>query len=239
MTFALEQYADDHGGRYPAGESSPEASLSLLYREKQIDAYTLRGMIVPEKTTRDILEQGKLLGPESCGWHYTEGLTKADDEHLALLWVKAPLGHNGERTRDGGRQVVFVQGNIQWISGNKWDSFLAEQKSLLAQRSDRAEAGLPLVEAFIELPDGSRVETFEGPYTITHSSQGPDSSGHGTESGGGMSRSTLLWYSAPIENGAETRTLSFSNLVSAPVTVVFSNGIPDQTNVVFKMRRDH
>jgi len=37
-------------------------------------------------------------------------------------------------------------------------------------------------------------------------------------------------------SGYITRTLLFSNLESAPVTIVFTNGIPDKTNLVFKMR---
>jgi hypothetical protein len=46
---ALEQYAMENAGRYPTGESCPEASLSLLCRSNYLDAYTIRGMIVPEK----------------------------------------------------------------------------------------------------------------------------------------------------------------------------------------------
>ena len=130
MNLALRQYAEEHGGRYPAGESSPEASLSLLYKSDQIDPYTLRGMIVPEETTRRILESGRLLSAESCGWHYVPGLTQADDSQLALLWCKEALGHNGQRTKDGGRQVVFVDSDVRWVSGAKWASFLEEQKQL-------------------------------------------------------------------------------------------------------------
>ena len=33
-----------------------------------------------------------------------------------------------------------------------------------------------------------------------------------------------------------TRTLSFSNLVSDPVTLTFTDGVPNVTNFVFKMR---
>ena len=134
---ALEQFASENGGRYPTGESSPEASLSLLCRSNYLDAYTIRGMIVPEETTRRILDSGGLLGPDSCGWHYTDGLTRADDTRIALLYCKQPLGHNGDKTKDGGRQVVFVGGNIEWISGKTWSAFLEEQKKLLSQRTDR------------------------------------------------------------------------------------------------------
>jgi hypothetical protein len=103
MSFALEQYAEENGGTYPAGEASPEASLTLLYRSNYIDPDTLRGMTVPEQTVRRILQGGGLLGPESCGWQYVPGLTRADDLGLALLWCKSPLGHNGQRTKNGGR----------------------------------------------------------------------------------------------------------------------------------------
>ena len=91
MMFALEQYAEEHGGRYPAGESSPEASLSLLCRSNDVDAYTIRGMTVPESAVRPILQGGGLLGPDSCGWQYVEDLTRADDTRIALLYCKQAL----------------------------------------------------------------------------------------------------------------------------------------------------
>jgi hypothetical protein len=109
MVNAMEQYAEEHGGRYPAGESSPEASLSLLCRSNCLDPGTIRGMTVPERTVRRILEGGGLLGPDSCGWQYLDGLTQADDPRLALLYCKQALGHNGQRTKDGGRQVVVCR----------------------------------------------------------------------------------------------------------------------------------
>jgi len=240
MMFALEQYAAEHAGRYPTGESSPEASLSLLCRSNYLDAYTIRGMIVPEKTVRAILDSGGLLGPDSCGWNYTDGLTRADDTRIALLYCKQPLGHNGDKTKSGGREVVFVGGNIEWISGSKWPAFLAEQKELLSKRTDRAKAGAPLVDAIIELPDGRHVESVDTSYTLQEQEAATDgSSGNGTSSGNSLGRDSLVWFNAPLRNdfsGYITRTLSFSNLVSAAVTVTFTNGVPDKTNVVFKMR---
>lgn len=238
---ALEQYASENGGRYPTGESSPEASLSLLCHSNYLDAYTIRGMIVPEEAVRSILDCGGLLGPESCGWHYTEGLTRADDARIALLYCKQPLGHNGDKTKDGGRQVVFVGGNIEWISGSKWAGFLEEQKQLLANRTERAKMGSPLVDAAIELPDGHLVESVDASYTLHEQEAATDgsSSGHGTSSGNSLNRGSLVWFQLPVQkdfSGFFTRTLSFSNLVSAPVTVRFTNGVPDKTNVVFTMR---
>jgi hypothetical protein len=237
---ALEQYAMENAGRYPTGESSPEASLSLLCRSNLLDAYTIRGMIIPENTVRTILDNGGLLGPDSCGWHYTDGLTRADDTRIALLYCKQPLGHNGDKTKHGGRQVVFVGGNIEWISGNKWPAFLTEQKELLSKRTDRAKTGAPLVDAVIELPDGRQVESLDTSYTLQEKEAGADSfSGAGTSSGNSLNRDSLVWFNTPLQNnfsGFITRTLSFSNLVSGPVTVTFTNGVPDKTKVVFKMR---
>jgi hypothetical protein len=236
MMGTLEQYAIEHAGHYPTGESSSEASLSLICRSNYMDAYTIRGMIVPENTVRKILEGGGLLGPDTCGWHYTDGLTRADDPRIALLYCKQPLGHNGQRTKDGGRQVVFVGGNIEWISGSKWSSFLHEQEELLSKRSDRAKSGSPLVSARIQLPDGHEIESVDESYEIQEKSVGPDSSGSGTASSNNLTRDTLVWLQAPVQNGSITRTLSFSKLVSDPVTVTFVDGVPDKTNVVFKMR---
>jgi len=233
MSGALEQYAQENGGRYPAGGATPEASLSLLYRSNFVDAYTLRGMTIPESTVRKILESGGFLTPESSGWQYVPGLTRADDPGLALLWCKMPLGHNGQRTKDQGRQVVFIGRGIEWISGDKWPAFLSEQKALLEHRGSGAVSGLPLVTGSIELPDGIRLSRFDGPCTIREETKGPDSSGHGTSSGDGCD---LLWYQPPIQDGTVTRTLSFSNLVSDPVTIVFSKGIPNVTNFVYRMR---
>lgn len=146
LTKALWMYADDHGGRYPSGEKTAEASLSLLYKEKLSDGSPyatpdlLRGMTVPEQTTKQILEGGGLLGPESCGWHYVPGLTANDDSSIAIVWCKAPLHHNGDYQKDGGRQVGYVGGNVEYIPGNKWAAFLSEQEQLLVKRSNALRA---------------------------------------------------------------------------------------------------
>lgn len=232
----METYAQDHDGRFPAGERSPEASLSLLYREQLTDPYTLAGKGVPREKAKTILESGGLLDPDTCGWHYVEGLTKADDPRLAILWDKNRLGHNGQRTKDGGCEVVTVGNGREYISAEKWAAFMAEQEQLLRNRSERQKRGLPLIAATIELPDGSRINEVRGPYKMKEKTEWEDSSGDGSSSGSALTSYDLLWFNAPENVKAITRTLSFSNLTSQPITVRFSNGIPDLTNVVFKMR---
>lgn len=132
LGFALLQYSEEHDGWFPQGEPTPEASLSLLYRQDVAVAYTLRGKTVPESVVRARLEASELLTPETCGWHYVEGLRKDDDPRLALFWDKVGLGHNGERLSGGGHFVCFVSGpgSIEYIPGERWDKFLSEQKRL-------------------------------------------------------------------------------------------------------------
>jgi hypothetical protein len=238
MSMALENFSRDNGGFYPAGQSSPEASLSLLYRSNYIDAATLRGMIIPEKTVQQILESGGLLGPDSSGWHYTPGLTRADNPELALLWCKEGLNHFGQRT-DGGRQVVFIGNDIRWIKGGEWHEFVRKQDELLKHRSARALNGWPLLTGTIELPDGTRTNDVQVSWRMEEQTKERDSEGSGSSSGTGSLGDELVSYQSLIQNGTLTRTLSFSGLVSDPVIIVFSNGIPNVTNYTFKMRSRH
>lgn len=138
LMMALDQYAEDHGGAYPAGEATPEASLSLLY-PKYADANLLRSKTVPLEVVQAILERGERLGPDTCGWHYVEGLRRTDDRRLALVWDKIGLGHNGQRLSDGGRTVLLVNMGYEYIPGAQWGSFLGEQAELLAKHGKAKE----------------------------------------------------------------------------------------------------
>jgi hypothetical protein len=141
---ALQHYAATHGGAFPAGEATPEASLSLLYREESMghklaDERLLCGKTVPEEVVKRILERGELLTPETCGWHYVEGLRLDDDFRLALLWDKVGLGHNGQRLADGGHYVTFIDGLNKYIPESEWAEFMEKQRQLLADRGTTAE----------------------------------------------------------------------------------------------------
>jgi hypothetical protein len=133
LMMALLDYADRHDGWFPKGESSPEAALGLLHRENPelVTANLLRGKTVPEAAVRTRLEAGERLTPETCGWHYVAGLRRDDDRRLALFWDKAGLGHNGERLPEGGHFVCRI-GGIEYIAGDQWEAFLAEQERLRA-----------------------------------------------------------------------------------------------------------
>lgn len=136
LMLALHKYAEERGGNFPTGEATPEASLSLLY-PKYIDANTLRGKTVPLEVVEKLLERGKRLTPETCGWHYVDGLTNKDDGGLALLWDKVGLDHNGRLLPHGGHQVLFVDLDSRYVPEAEWADFLKHQAELLATRKKK------------------------------------------------------------------------------------------------------
>ena len=146
LSFALRAYAETHDGWFPKGESSPEASLCLLYRADPNILYTLPGKSIPEATVRAILEGGGLLGPTTCGWHYVEGLRDDDDSRLGLFWDKEGLGHNGETLRDGGHTIFRVNGSHDYVRGKEWPAFLNEQAELHKQLKREPETKSEVVE---------------------------------------------------------------------------------------------
>jgi len=131
LMFALADYARAHDGAFPAGGETSEASLSLLYPD-YADANLLRGKTIPLEVVEPILAGGGRLGPETCGWHYVEGLRVIDNRNLALCWDKAGLGHNGERLLEGGHWVIFIGHHIDYVPAQGWGQFRREQQELRA-----------------------------------------------------------------------------------------------------------
>jgi hypothetical protein len=142
LSGSLRTYAHKHDGWFPRGESCPEASLSLLYFDDHgdTDAHLLAGRTVPEELTAERLSQGKLLTPDTCDWHYVEGLRLDDDGHLALFWDKVGLGHDGQRMPPGWHTVLLVDGERYTYAAEEWPAFLAEQQKLLAEVPNRRAA---------------------------------------------------------------------------------------------------
>lgn len=141
LMMALLQYAEGHDGWFPQGEASPEASLSLLYRDdpESVTANLLRGKTVPESSVVARLEAGELLTPETCGWHYVEGLRKGDYPRLALFWDKVGLGHNGEQLREGGHWVCRVSLDIEYVRRASGRLFWPSSNSSGPGSSERSE----------------------------------------------------------------------------------------------------
>jgi hypothetical protein len=238
LEMALHQYAEEHGGFYPSGEATPEASLSLLY-PKYADASALSGKIVPVERVQEILDQGKRLDPDSCGWHYVEGLTLNDNRRLAIFWDKVGLGHNGQRLRHGGHSVAFVGGEFAVISAQEWPQFLEEQEKLLASRDETAIKGKPILVANIRLPSGELTDHFDGAWQLDESFQSFDamSSGNGMRAGPSLSPLVLRWHRGALKDGTTTFVLSIPEKAwrSKPITVKVRDGKAGPSSITFEM----
>ncbi len=128
LGIALLNYAQTNGKKFPTGGTTPEASLSLLYPE-YLDASVLRGKAYPEEPAKLLLESGKTLTPETCGWHYVDGLRlRPGSSNIAIFWDKIGLDHFSGTLPDGGHSVTFMDAHGQVISENDWPRFLAEQQ---------------------------------------------------------------------------------------------------------------
>lgn len=132
LFILLLEYADAHDGAFPLGGTTPEASLSLVAAGKDPSYFDLlRGKSIPAAVVIEQLRVAGELTPETCGWHYVEGLT-TDDGDAALFWDKDGLGHNGQRLQGGGHVVTFANGSQVHVSAQQWQQFLADQAKLRA-----------------------------------------------------------------------------------------------------------
>ncbi len=61
-----------------------------------------------------------LLGPETCGWLYVEGLNTSDDSRIAIIWDKVGLGHDGQNIDY--HEVLLLDGDRQFIPKSRWDT---------------------------------------------------------------------------------------------------------------------
>jgi len=133
LMLALTNYSQLNKGYFPSGGGTPEASLSLLY-PTFADAGDLRGKTFSEEAARKLLEAGKPLTPETCGWHYVDGLKydQANAFRIAIFWDKIGLGHNSERLPAGGHTVGFMDGHTAVIREADWQRFLTDQEAAWA-----------------------------------------------------------------------------------------------------------
>jgi hypothetical protein len=133
---ALHEYAEAHGGKFPSGEATPEASLSLLGRQY---AYLLPRRSVPAEVVEQMLARGQLLGPETCGWNYVEGLRLDSNPKLALFWDKEGLDEIGGRLPEGGHFVSRIDWPYEYVPASRWDGFREEQRRLLAEEKAKTQ----------------------------------------------------------------------------------------------------
>jgi hypothetical protein len=128
-------YARDHDGWLPHGEKTPEASLASFAKDDISSAlWLLGGKSVSSEVVRAALTNAGAFGPDTCGWHYVEGLREEDDPKIVVAWDKTVgLDHHGMRKTGMAHEVVFLDGSVQYISQARWMRLVAEQKEILVK----------------------------------------------------------------------------------------------------------
>jgi hypothetical protein len=130
--LSIRMYSNRYNGHFPAGKESPEASISLLYTEGDLEHCDLLSgkSMLPEKAEK-VLKAGGMMDNESCSWHYVEGLTERDSVDFAIVWDKVlGLGHHSQLTSDGSTEVLYLDGHTAYIKASEWDDFLKKQEEL-------------------------------------------------------------------------------------------------------------
>jgi hypothetical protein len=231
LGLALRQYAEENNGHFPAGRACPEASLSLLDHGGD-SAEELCGKTKSAEVAKAILERGEPLGPDTCDWHYVEGLTLADDDRIAIIWDKVGLGHGAQRLPEGGHSIWRLGFSEEVIPEAKWPQFLEEQKRLLAARTEGARKGVPALAAKIRLPNGKIVDHYDAPYELE------EVGGHSLyDRGSSLGASKLRWWRLS-GNGTTTLKLSFNGWKSKPVAVDIWGGKATPNSVIFEMQAE-
>jgi len=144
--LALRNHATANNDWFPHGKRSPEASLSLLCDDYEGNLEWIRGKNIPRGLAQAAWETDHELGPDSCGWHYVEGLREGDDPGIAVVWDKAwGLGHNGQRIRGFGREIILLDGDHSGKLLKEWPAFAMEQREKLAKViAERGTNGPPI-----------------------------------------------------------------------------------------------
>lgn len=142
--MALILYAENHAGWLPQGKQTPEASLSRLAEDDLSSAlWVLGGKNVPSEVAQAALTNG-VFGPDTCGWHYVEGLREDDDPGIMVAWDKTVgLDHNGMRKAGVEHEIVLLDGSTQFASRTRWQKLVADQKLKLAALIASRESNAP------------------------------------------------------------------------------------------------
>ena len=122
--------ADEHTGKFPTGEYTPGASMSLLSRTQLLDAELLHGKTAPRCMVEAELAGGGLLAHD-CGRHCVAGLRINSDPGIGISWYKVGFGHNGQKSDC--HEVLFLTGAREFLAKMHWAEFLDEQAKLRAE----------------------------------------------------------------------------------------------------------
>lgn len=142
--LAFLNYADQHGGQFPAHPRGYGDALLLL----DVDlAYALTGPGYDDAAFHLAKQRGTPLAEQDCGRVYIQGLNASAGSTVAILFDKrsTPGGDHchlfARCTAPLGREVAFADGHSDFIPDSDWPAFVQTQLALLVA------AGIPPEEA--------------------------------------------------------------------------------------------
>jgi hypothetical protein len=143
---AVQVYANDHAGAFPAHPLGYAAALQLLMRPPDYNMGTYLVMGAPGGYTGKVFEvanaNGTWVREADCGRVYVQGLREDSNPQIALLFDKQPSpGDHAHGWRRWNaplrREVCLVDGSMVVIEESAWLEFARKQIELLV------EAGIP------------------------------------------------------------------------------------------------
>jgi len=140
----LEEFADEHDGKFPYSPKGYSNALLLLEEDYY---HALTGPGYDAAPFRQAKRDGTDLPEDACGRVYVQGLTRKSNPEIALLFDKLP-SPGGDHCHmpfrlfaRAGREVWCVGCSLHFIPESDWPAFAARQVELLVNEGfPRAEA---------------------------------------------------------------------------------------------------
>lgn len=146
----LYDFADKNEGKFPFHPKGYGNALLLLNEECY---FALTGPGYDASPFHQAKRTGAELPEEECGRVYVQGLTKASDQGIALLFDKMPTPggdhcHFPQRLwAPLGREVWFVGGYSRFVEERDWPTFAEQQIVLLTKEGYTREEAARLFTA--------------------------------------------------------------------------------------------
>ncbi|HNU53101.1 MAG TPA: hypothetical protein PKJ98_19585 [Verrucomicrobiota bacterium] len=148
---AFRSYATEHDGKFPADTNGFGNALLLLVKGGYLGDtnghYGVGPITGPGddgEVFREALRTGLRIPEEKCSRVYIQGLSKANNPRLVILFDKRPTPGSDHFHRPWGpllREVCFLDGSMQCIQESSWPAFASNQVELLVQEGfERAQA---------------------------------------------------------------------------------------------------
>jgi hypothetical protein len=135
-------YADSHGGAFPQHPNGYGDALLLL---DEGCLHSVTGPGYEPAILREAKAAGRGLPEALCGRVYVQGLTRKSNPRLVVLFDKlaTPGGDHchlpARLWATRGREVLYIDGQMEFVADDKWRVFTAGQIDLLVTEGIRRE----------------------------------------------------------------------------------------------------